>query len=133
MHLHHIYPSLLDFWCIASIYQLINVTIQNIKKDLVEAAEDYMQKNPQSDRRVIDKVLRSRYFITFFLFSTMPIPFNAKTYLTIPAMQFCTGTIRHNQSEAVIYFIYRAICLKWRSKEIKLVRFFTWQATLHYR
>ena len=112
MHFNHIYPSLLDFWCIASIYQLINVTIQNIKKDLVEAAEDYMQKNPQSDRRVIDKVLRSRYFINIFLlFTTMPMPFNAKTYLTIPAIQFCTGTIRHSQSDAVIYFICSAICL----------------------
>lgn len=32
---------------------------KNIKADLVEAAEDYLQKNPQSDRRVIDKALRS--------------------------------------------------------------------------
>jgi hypothetical protein len=40
--------------------------LQNIKADLVEAAEDYLQKNPQSDRRVIDKALRSRFVRVVF-------------------------------------------------------------------
>lgn len=30
---------------------------KNIKQDLLDAAEDYMQKNPQAERRVIDKAL----------------------------------------------------------------------------
>lgn len=39
---------------------MASIFFQNIKKDLLAAAEDYMVRVPHADRRVVDKALEAR-------------------------------------------------------------------------